>query len=396
MKYVLRPVSTLLVASMLLVSACNQNAGNKETANTENQTSNTANEVKLPARADFQKTIDGKQTDLFVLKNKNNVQAAITNYGGRVVSLLVPDKNGKLTDVSIGFANVEDYTEGADTFFGATIGRYGNRIAKGKFNLEGKEYTLATNNGANHLHGGVKGFSRVVWDAKQVDDKTLELTYLSKDMEEGYPGNLNVKVTYTLTDENELTVNYQATTDKATHVNLTNHTFFNLNGEGSGDILGHTLQINADRYNPVDSTLIPTGIEPVAGTPFDFQQPTTIGSRIKEQNQQLKFGNGYDHNYVLTGGNAGKEMKLAATVTGDKSGITMEIRTQEPGIQFYSGNFMEGSHTLKTNVKDEFRTAFCLETQHFPDSPNQPAFPSTVLKPGQTYNTTTVHKFSAK
>ncbi|WP_181304694.1 aldose epimerase family protein [Rufibacter sp. XAAS-G3-1] len=395
MKYVLSPVSTLLVASMLLVSACNQNAGKQETTETENQTTNTANEVKLPARADFQKTIDGKQTDLFVLKNKNNVQAAITNYGGRVVSLLVPDKNGKLTDVSIGFANVEDYTEGADTYFGATIGRYGNRIAKGKFTLEGKQYTLATNNGANHLHGGDKGFSRVVWDAKQVDDKTLELTYVSKDMEEGYPGTLTTKVTYTLTDGNELKVNYQATTDKTTIVNLTNHTFFNLNGEGSGDVLGHTLQINADRYNPVDSTLIPTGIEPVTGTPFDFQQPTAIGSRIKEQNQQLQYGNGYDHNYVLTGGNAGKEMKLAATVTGDKSGITMEIRTQEPGIQLYSGNFMEGGHTLKVG-KDEFRTAFCLETQHFPDSPNQSAFPSTVLKPGQTYNTTTVHKFSAK
>ncbi|KAA3436085.1 aldose epimerase family protein [Rufibacter hautae] len=395
MKYVLRPVSTLLVGSMLLVSACNQNAGKQETTETETQTTTTANEVKLPARANFQKNIDGKQTDLFVLKNKNNVQAAITNYGGRVVSLLVPDKTGKLTDISIGFDNVEDYTEGADTFFGATIGRYGNRIAKGKFKLEGKEYTLATNNGANHLHGGNKGFSRVVWDAKQVDDKTLELTYVAKDMEEGYPGTLTTKVTYTLTDENELTVNYQATTDKTTIVNLTNHTFFNLNGEGSGDILGHTLQINADRYNPVDSTLIPTGIEPVKGTPFDFQQATAIGARIKDQNQQLQYGNGYDHNYVLTGGNAGKEMKLAATVTGDKSGITMEIRTQEPGIQFYSGNFMEGAHGLKVG-KDEFRTAFCLETQHFPDSPNQSAFPSTVLKPGQTYNTTTVHKFSAK
>ncbi|MBC3541791.1 aldose epimerase family protein [Rufibacter sediminis] len=396
MNYVLKPVSAMLLGTVLLTSACNQSSGTKETTETETTTNaTTAKEVKLPARANFQKEIDGKQTDLFVLKNKNNVQAAITNYGGRVVSLLVPDKTGKLVDVSIGFDNVEDYTEGADTFFGATIGRYGNRIAKGKFKLEGKEYTLATNNNENHLHGGNKGFSRVVWDAKQVDDKTLELTYVAKDMEEGYPGNLTTKVTYTLTDENELKINYQATTDKATIVNLTNHTFFNLNGEGSGDILGHQLQINADRYNPVDSTLIPTGIEPIANTPFDFRQATAIGARIKDENQQLKYGNGYDHNYVLNGA-AGKDLQLAATVTGDKSGITMEIRTQEPGIQFYSGNFMEGGHTLKTGGKDEFRTAFCLETQHFPDSPNHPAFPSTVLKPGQTYNTTTVHKFSAK
>ncbi|WP_205501573.1 aldose epimerase family protein [Rufibacter psychrotolerans] len=395
MKYVRRPVSALLLSALLFAGACNQNSGNQESKETQTQTSTTANQVKLPARANFQKTIDGKQTDLYVLKNQNNVQVAITNYGGRVVSLLVPDKNGNLTDVSVGFDNVEDYTEGADTFFGATIGRYGNRIAKGKFKLEGKEYTLATNNGANHLHGGNKGFSRVVWDARQVDDKTLELTYVSRDMEEGYPGTLTTKVTYTLTDDNELKINYQATTDKTTHVNLTNHTYFNLNGEGSGDILGHTLQINADRYNPVDSTLIPTGIAPVEGTPFDFRQATAIGARIKDQNEQLQHGNGYDHNYVLNG-SAGSEMEKVATITGEKSGITMEVHTQEPGLQFYSGNFMDASHTLKNGTKDEFRSAFCLETQHFPDTPNQPNFPSTVLKPGQTYNTTTVYKFAAK
>ncbi len=399
MKYVFRPVCTLLISSMMLASSCSQNSGNQE--NTTTQTENASEgstasaEAKLPARASFQKTIDGKQTDLFVLKNKNNVQAAITNYGGRLVSLLVPDKNGKLTDVSVGFGNVEDYTKGSDTFFGATIGRYGNRIAKGKFKLEGKEYTLVTNNGANHLHGGNKGFSRVVWDAKQVDDKTLELTYVSKDMEEGYPGNLNVKVTYTLTDDNELRIGYEATTDKTTIVNLTNHTFFNLNGEGSGDILGHQLQVSADRYNPVDSTLIPTGIEPVKGTPFDFNQSTAIGARIKDEHQQLKYGGGYDHNFVLTGG-GGKELKKVATAVGDKSGIAMDVLTIEPGLQFYSGNFMESGHTLKNGSKDAYRTAFCLETQHFPDSPNQPAFPSTTLKPGQTYATTTVYKFSAK
>ncbi|MFB9865412.1 aldose epimerase family protein [Rufibacter immobilis] len=394
MKYVVRPFTTLLISSMMLASACNQNSGNQESQNQETEAT-AAQEAKLPARANFQKTIDGKETDLFVLKNKNNVQAAITNYGGRLVSLLVPDKNGKLVDVSVGFDNVEAYTKGSDTFFGATIGRYGNRIAEGKFKLEGKEYTLATNNGANHLHGGNKGFSRVVWDAKQVDDKTLELTYLSKDMEEGYPGNLNVKVTYTLTDENELKVSYEATTDKATIVNLTNHTFFNLNGEGSGDVLGHQLYINADRYTPVDSTLIPTGIEPIAGTPFDFKAPTAIGARIKDQHQQLQYGNGYDHNYVLNGA-SGKDLRVAATAQGDKTGIFMEISTLEPGIQFYSGNFMEGANTLKSGAKDEFRNAFCLETQHFPDSPNQPNFPSTVLKPGQTYSSVTVHKFSVK
>lgn len=356
--------------------------------------SDSVQQVSLPAKKDFQETVNGKQTALYVLKNKNNVQAAVTNYGGRLVSFLTPDNNGNLTDVVVGFENIDKYVKTTEPYFGATIGRYGNRIAKGKFELDGKQYSLAINNGQNSLHGGKVGFQDVVWDANQVDDHTLELNYLSADMEEGYPGNLNVKVTYTLTDDNELKIDYVATTDKKTVLNLTNHAFFNLNGEGSGPILDHVLEINADRYTPVDSTLIPTGeLEPVKGTPFDFNEPTAIGKRIDEENEQLKNGLGYDHNYVL---NDGSGLKPAATVVGDQSGIVMEVFTEEPGIQFYSGNFMQSKNTFKGGSKDDFRTAFCLETQHFPDSPNQPDFPSTMLNPGQTYKTSSVYKFSVK
>lgn len=344
----------------------------------------------------FQQTIDGKRTDLYVLKNKNNAEASFTNYGGRLVSLLVPDKEGKLTDVVVGFSSAEQYKKSTEPYFGATIGRFGNRIAKGKFTLDGKAYTLFTNNGVNTLHGGKKGFQDVVWDARQTDGQTVEFTYLSKDMEEGYPGNLNVKVIYTLTDNNELKMDYEATTDKKTVINLTNHAFFNLNGEGSGQILSHKVQINADRYTPVDSTLIPTGqLEPVEGTPFDFRKPVTIGERIENDNIQLKSGKGYDHNYVLNPGK-GEGLNLAATVWGDKSGIMMEVYTQEPGLQFYSGNFMQSKNTFKGGSKDDFRTAFCMETQHFPDSPNQPSFPTTVLKPTDVYKTSSIYKFSVQ
>jgi aldose 1-epimerase len=264
-------------------------------------------------------------------------------------------------------------------------------LQMGKFTLDGKQYELFTNNGPNTLHGGKKGFQAVVWDAKKLNDTTLELNYLSKDMEEGFPGNLNVKVTYTLTNANDLKLDYEATSDKKTVVNLTNHAFFNLNGEGSGSINKHVLQINADKYTPVDSTLIPTGKnDPVAGTPFDFTKPAEIGARVDDKNEQLMNGKGYDHNFVLNG--AG--MKKAATITGDQSGIVMEVFTEEPGLQFYGGNFMQSKNTFKSGAKDEFRTAFCLETQHFPDSPNQPAFPSTVLNPGETYKTTSVYHFS--
>jgi aldose 1-epimerase len=287
---------------------------------------------------------------------------------------------------------VEGFEKSTEPYYGATIGRYGNRIAKGKFKIDGTEYQSSINNTPNTLHGGKNGYQSVVWDAKQIDSSTLELTYLSKDMEEGFPGNLSVKVIYSLTDDNEFKAVYEATTDKKTVVNLTNHAFFNLNGEGSGTILDHLVQIDADNYVPVDSTLIPTGkIESVHGTPFDFTKPTTIGQRINDNNVQLKDGKGYDHNYVL---NKHDIKTPIATVIGDKSGIKMEVFTEEPGLQFYSGNFMQAKNAMKRGIKDEFRTSFAMETQHYPDSPNQPQFPSTELKPGQVYKTQSLYKFS--
>ena len=356
------------------------------------QTDSTSAQL-IPSAKNFQTTIDGKQTNLYVLKN-GNMQVAITNYGARIVSIIVPDKNGNPTDVAVGYDAVQPYTQGGDTYFGAIVGRYGNRIAKGKFKLDGKEYTLATNNGANHLHGGKKGFSREVWDAQQPNDSSVVITYLSKDNEEGYPGNLNVKVTYTVLSNDKLEIKYEATTDKNTVLNLTNHTYFNLNGQGSGTINNHSVMINADKYTPVDSTLIPTGKpEPVKGTPLDFTTAKTIGANVNDSsNQQIKFGHGYDHNFVLnTKGNMNEK---AAEVTGDQSGIVMDVYTLQPGLQFYGGNFMDGSHTIKNGKKDDYRTAFCMETQHYPNSPNQPNFPSTELKPGEQYKTTTVYAFS--
>jgi aldose 1-epimerase len=348
-----------------------------------------------PFKTAFQKNIDGKNTDLFILRNKNHTEAAFTNYGARILSFRMPDQSGNLTDVVVGFGSVEAYQQSTERYFGATIGRYGNRIANGKFKLDNIEYSISINNSPNALHGGKKGFQDVVWEAKQLNEQTLEFTYLSKDMEEGFPGNLQVKVIYSLSDDNELIINYEASTDKKTILNLTNHAFFNLNGEGSGTILNHTLKIDAEQYTPVDSTLIPLGeIAAGAGSPFDFRKAVRIGERIEDTNIQLKYGKGYDHNYVLNPGKNG-EMKAAATVRGDKSGIVMEVFTQEPGLQFYSGNFMKSKNTFKGGTKDDFRTAFCLETQHFPDSPNQPNFPSTILKPGELYKTKTIYKFSS-
>nr|WP_315424760.1 aldose epimerase family protein [uncultured Pedobacter sp.] len=365
----------------------------KKTSSTDSLKSDSAAVVKLVPDS-FKKVIDGKQTALYTLKNKNNAEAIFTNYGGRLVSLLMPNKDGKLVDVVVSFKSVGDYEKSTEPYFGATIGRYGNRIAKGKFTLEGKTYSLFTNNGQNTLHGGKKGYQYVVWDASQPNPNILMLHYLSKDGDENFPGNLDVKVTCTLTDDNELKMDYEAKTDKTTVVNLTNHAFFNLNGDGSGEILNHKVQIYADEYTPVDSTLIPTGkMDKVKGTPFDFTTATTIGARINDKNEQLTFGKGYDHNYVL---NKTKAMGMfhAATVKGDKSGIIMDIYTQEPGLQFYSGNFMQSKNTFKTGAKDDFRTAIAMETQHFPDSPNQPAFPSTVLKPGEVYKTSSIYKFT--
>ena len=384
-------ISWFFSFAVLFLMSCN-NEPKSTTGSTD--TTGMGSNSGLPTRDAFRQLIDGKQADLFFLKNNKGITAAITNYGGRLVSLIVPSANSSPVDVVVGYDSVQQYVNSTEPYFGATIGRYGNRIAKGKFVLDGKTYTLATNNGANHLHGGKKGFQDVMWDARQVGDSVLELAYLSKDMEEGYPGNLDVKVVYTLTDNNELKIDYHATTDKKTVVNLTNHAFFNLNGAGSGTINDHLLVIDADRYTPVDSTLIPTGeIAMVENTAFDFRKPVTIGSRLNNDDRQLKYGLGYDHNFVLNK-TASAGMTKAAMVTGDKSGIVMEVFTVEPGLQFYGGNFMQSKNTIKGGVKDDFRTAFCLETQHFPDSPNQPNFPSTTLAPGQTYQTSSMYKFS--
>jgi len=332
----------------------------------------------------------GKQTKLFTLKNANNLKVTITNYGGKVVSLIVPDKNGKFEDIVLGYDNIDETIKG-NLYFGALIGRYGNRIANGEFRIDGEEYTLQTNNGANALHGGEVGYNDVVWEAKQ-EGNTLVLKHFDQDGHEGYPGNLNVEVIYKLTDNNELKISYNATTDKATPINLTHHSFFNLKGAGNGTILDHKLMINADRYNSIDSGLIPTGeLAMVKETPFDFTSPTAIGKNINADNQDIKNGYGFDHNWVLNG-EIGK-MKLAARVLEPENGRVMEVYTTEPGLQFYAGNFLDGSDVGKGGKKYEYRTAFCLETQHFPNSPNQENFPNTILRPGETYYSVTNYKF---
>ncbi len=348
----------------------------------------------LPVAELFRETINGKPTDLYILKNKQGMYVAITNFGGRIVSLIVPDKGGKPVDVIVGSGSLKDFKTSSEPYFGALIGRVGNRIAKGKFSIDGENYQLLTNNGPNTLHGGINGYHNVVWSAIQKNDSTLELRYLSPDADEGFPGNLEITMVYSVSENNEIRMSYRATTDKKTPVNLTNHAFFNLNGIGSGTINNHTLLINAQKYLPVDATLIPLGsLESVENTPFDFRKATAIGLRIDTiLNEQLKYGKGYDHNFVL---HEQKPTSLlhAATVIGDASGITMEIFTKEPGLQFYGGNFMKGNNLLKNGYKDDFRTAFCLETQHFPDSPNQLDFPTVILSPGEVYETLSVYRF---
>ncbi|MCD4747144.1 MAG: galactose mutarotase [Bacteroidales bacterium] len=330
---------------------------------------------------------DGKNVYLYTLTNSNGLIAKITNYGAIVTSLIVPDKQGNFDDIVLGYDNLEDYIKDSP-YFGAIVGRYGNRIAKGKFILDDKEYTLAVNNGNNHLHGGIKGFDKVVWDAEEIDNKEgvgLKLKYISKDGEEGYPGNLEVTVTYTLTNNNELKISYEAVTDKPTPVNITHHSYFNLAGAGKEDILNHELMIDADKYTVVDKELIPTAeLRDVKDTPMDFTSPESIGSRI------AAVEGGYDHNYVLN--NNGKFAKVVEVIE-PQSGRLMEVYTSEPGIQFYSGNFLDGSNIGKNGKKYNKYYGFCLETQHFPDSPNQPSFPSTILKPGEKYGYTTVYKF---
>jgi aldose 1-epimerase len=338
---------------------------------------------------DFGKTKEGTPVRIYTLTNKSGVQATITNYGGRVVSLKVPDKKGAMGDVVLGFAALDGYLS-ENPYFGALIGRYGNRIGHAEFTLNGVLYKVPKNDGDNSLHGGTRGFDKVVWTARELPDGGLELTYLSKDGEEGYPGNCKVIVVYHVTDANELKIDYAASTDKDTVVNLTNHSYFNL--KGSGDILGHLLTLTADHFTPVDSGLIPTGeLKPVAGTPFDFRRATAIGARIDQNDEQLKLGKGYDHNWVLN--KKGAELSLAARVEEPSSGRVMEVWTTQPGIQFYTGNFLDGSIKGKGGWAYTRRSALCLETQHFPDSPNKPKFPSAVLKPGMDFKSTTVYKF---
>jgi len=341
----------------------------------------------------------GKPIDMVTLKNSHGMEVQAISYGAIITSIRVPDRGGRIADVVLGFDSPDQYWhEPTPPYFGAVVGRYGNRIAKGKFTVDGKTYVLATNNGPNSLHGGNKGFDKQVWDVTTKDaaeGSQAIFSRTSKDGEEGYPGTLQVRVTYTLTDKNELIVAYHATTDKATPVNLTQHSYFNLAGEGSGTILDHQLTIDADRYTPVDDTLIPTGeLAPVQGTPFDFRKATAIGARINDQDPQLKNGSGYDHNWVLNRKGAG--LQHAVTLTDPKSGRTLDISTTEPGVQFYTGNFLDGTIKGKGGHVYALRTGLCLETQHFPDSPNQKGFPSTILQPGKSYDSKTVFKFGIK
>ena len=344
-------------------------------------------------KSDFEATVDGKAAALYVLTNKAGIEACITNYGGRLVSMMVPDRDGKMTDIVLGYDNITSYVE-TDGNYGAIIGRFGNRIAKGNFTLDGTEYTLTQNNNGNSLHGGPTGYHTRMWDAKQLDNQTLELTYLSVDGEEGFPGNLNIKVVYKLTEDNAIDIIYEATTDKATVVNLTNHSYFNLSGNHEQKITDHLISINADSYIPVDATLIPTGeIASVKDTPMDLRAPIAVGARIDEDFEQLVFGGGYDHCWVLN--TTGDIAALAAKVVSPSSGIVLEVYTSEPGIQLYAGNMM-GLDTGKHGATYNKRQALCLETQHYPDSPNQPNFPTTVLNPGERYHSRCVYKFAVE
>ena len=356
----------------------------------------TASSTDTINRAPFGKTPDGASVEIYTLRNRNGCEARILTYGGIVQSLKVPDRNGNFGDVVLGFDDFDGYIKN-DPHFGALIGRYGNRIAKGKFTLHGVTYTLALNNGPNHLHGGNKGFDKKVWKAMSLltpDGPALQLTYFSKDGEEGYPGNLSVTAVYTVTEDDALKLEFTATTDKDTVCNLTHHSYFNL--RGSGNILDHVVYINADQFTPVDSTLIPTGeLRPVAGTPFDFRTPTAIGARINDTNyDQIKFANGYDDNWVLN--HPPGKLGLAARVSEPTTGRVMEVWTTAPGLQFYTGNFLDGTLTGKGGWVYQFRDGFCFEPQGFPDSPNHPSFPSTGLKPGETYHNTILYKFSTE
>ncbi|HMA54513.1 MAG TPA: aldose epimerase family protein [Acidobacteriota bacterium] len=382
-----------LLAVLIAALAYGPAACKKEAVAPGAKTAEQGDPTMKTKREHFGRLADGTAVEIFTLTNKSGLEARVMTYGAILVSLKVPDRTGALADVNLGFDSLDGYL-GTHPYFGAVIGRYGNRIAKARFDLDGVEYRLAANNNGNSLHGGLKGFDKVVWKAEPVKvayGTGVRLTYLSKDMEEGFPGNLSVTVVYTLTDTNELEIRYEAATDKATPVNLTNHAYWNLKGEGQGDVLGQRLQIEADKITAVDSAanLIPTGeIVPVAGTPFDFTSPHAIGERIAQ------VEGGYDHNFVLRSG--GGILALAARVEEPTNGRVLEIWTDQPGIQLYTGNFLDGTVAGKGGHPYGKHFAFCLETQHYPDSPNHPNFPSTILRPGQTYRTVTVHKFSAK
>ncbi|MEO8108632.1 MAG: aldose epimerase family protein [Ginsengibacter sp.] len=377
----------ILPAAFLIITALASCSGNNEDKTTE---SNSSDSVKAGITRKDWGEFDGKKISLYTLTNGDGNQVTITNYGGTVTSFVTPDKNGNKSSIIIGFDSLQPYLQ-KPPYFGALIGRYGNRIGDAKFSLDGKQYTLAANNGKNHLHGGLKGFDKVVWDASVADSSSPSLTlkYLSKDGDEGYPGNLNVTVQYTLTNDNELKIEYNATTDKATPVNLTNHSYFNLTGDVSNTILDHTLMIDADRYTPVDTTLIPTGeIKPVKGTLFDFTTAKKIGRDIDQ------VPGGYDHNWVLN--KKDSSLQKVAELTDSVSGRTMDVYTTQPGLQFYTGNFLDGTFTNRGGTPLKLHTALCLETQHFPDSPNKPNFPTTILQPGEQYHSVTMYKVSHK
>lgn len=379
-----------LVMSLLLlltVAACNQKAAN-DNVEEQNVPPGKMTQVLFGNMPD-----EGKDVMLYTLRNENGMEISVMNYGGIIVSVKVPDRQGNVEEVTLGYDSLQAYIDN-NPYFGALIGRYGNRIANGSFTLDGRQYKLPTNDGTNQLHGGPRGFDKVYWDITPGSDSTsLVLTYDSPDGEQGYPGNLSAEVKYTLTADNEIRIDYKATTDKTTVVNLTNHSYFNLTGDpAQHSILDHNLQIDADHFLPVDEKLIPTGtVEPVEGTPFDFRTATVIGARIGNDDPQLKLGRGYDHCWVLNGHDG--SLKQVATLTEPQSGRKMEVLTTEPGLQFYSGNFLNES-VVARHGPCAIRSALCLETQHFPDSPNKPSFPSVVLKPGETYTSTTVYRFS--
>ncbi len=376
---------SFVIFSLLLISCnSNNNPGDKKP-------------MSSIQKQKFGETNDGTPIDIYTLTNKNGAKVSITNYGAIVQSLYVPDKDNKMLDVVLGLDSLKDYIK-LSPYFGAIVGRYGNRINKGKFKLNGKEYQLSINDGKNTLHGGIKGFDKRVWQAEEVKSDlgpALKLTYKSADMEEGYPGNLTLTVTYTLTNDNELRLDYNATTDKETILNPTHHSYFNLSGDPNNTILNEKLMIDAEKFTPIDDGLIPTGkLKDVAGTPMDFRQPTIIGSRINDNYEQLKFGHGYDHNWVLNDYNG--SVRKVASVYDSTSGIFMEVYTDQPGLQFYSGNFLNGTITGKKGIVYKQRTGLCLEAQHFPDSPNEKDFPPVTLKPGDVYKQTTYYKFSTK